>query len=338
MIESLKKYAVLQEVIDRCNSVVLEILRKSTIREAAIALESFENGGKRLRPALLILTSQVPDCKPIDDIESPLLDLAGAVELIHLATLFHDDVIDEVDIRRRSVSARVKYGSHASVLAGDFALAEALHLVERSRLKHTMPEFLRTIRVLVRGESLETLHKFNFDLNEATYYEIISEKSASLFALSCKVGALSYRSEYADMLGHFGWNLGMAFQMIDDLDDMMAHPNQTLDCDLQNGYISLPVIKVLSNLEDGHKDRLVKIIEEGDFSPANEVYIVSLFNETGTINQCTKGIDKHLDNAAQTLHRFQPGEARDLLFCIIEDLKNYTNNQTQNFVRFAASG
>jgi geranylgeranyl pyrophosphate synthase len=150
MIEALKKYAALQNSIQRCNGLVLEVLQKSAIREASIALESFKNGGKRLRPALVILTSQVPTGRPIEDLDEPLLQLAGAVELIHLSTLFHDDVIDGVDVRRQEKSARAKYGNHASVLAGDFALAEALQLVERSGLMHTMPDFLRTIRVLVR--------------------------------------------------------------------------------------------------------------------------------------------------------------------------------------------
>jgi octaprenyl-diphosphate synthase len=223
------------------------------------------------------------------------------------------------------------------VLAGDFALAEALCLVERSQLPHVMPDFLRTIRVLVRGESLETLHKFDFDINEATYYEIISEKSASLFSLSCKIGALSYKSEYADKLGHFGWNLGMAFQMIDDLDDMLAHPNQTLDCDLQNGYLSLPVIKALVNLEDGHRDRLVKIIKAGNLSLSNEFYIVSLCNEIGTIQQSNDTIHKHLNNAAEILGRFKKCEAKELLSFIIDDLRAYTNNQIDNFQKFTPS-
>jgi geranylgeranyl pyrophosphate synthase len=338
MIGSLRKYAVLQKAIGKCNDLVIDTLKQSKIREAEISLESFKNGGKRLRPALVILSSLTPNGDPINQIDDSLIGLAGAVELIHLSTLFHDDVIDEVDNRRGNISARAKYGNHASVLAGDFALAEALDLVNRNRFSHTMPEFLRTIRVLVRGESLETVHKFNFDINEATYYEIISEKSASLFALSCKVGALGLHSEYADTLGHFGWDLGMAFQMIDDLDDMLAHPNQSFDCDLRNGYISLPIIKTLGNLEDGNRDRLVKIITESDFSTANEVFIVSLCNEMGAIEHCKHAIDKHLQNAENTLSRFRPGNAKELLAAIINDLKAYAVNQADNFLKFTGSG
>lgn len=338
MIGSLKKYAVLQEVIGRCNDLVIDTLKQSKIREAEISLESFKNGGKRLRPALVILSSLAPNGTTLDQIDEGLIGLAGAVELIHLSTLFHDDVIDEVDFRRQHKSARAKYGNHASVLAGDFALAEALELVSKNPFSHTMPEFLRTIRVLVRGESLETVHKFNFDINEATYYEIISEKSASLFALSCKVGALGLHSEYADALGHFGWDLGMAFQMIDDVDDMLAHPNQSFDCDLRNGYLSLPVIKTLNTLEDGNRDRLVKIIKDGDFSPDNELFIVSLCNELGAVEQCSEAIGKHLDNAGGSLTRFQQSDAKDLLSSIINDLKAYAGNQITNFMKFTGAG
>ena len=338
MIGSLNKYAVLQEVIGKCNDLVIDTLKQSKIREAEISLESFKNGGKRLRPALVILSSLAPNGNTLDQIDDGLIGLAGAVELIHLSTLFHDDVIDEVDHRRQNMSARAKYGNDASVLAGDFALAEALDLVSKNRFSHTMPEFLRTIRVLVRGESLETVHKFNFDLNEATYYEIISEKSASLFALSCKVGALGLNSEFADTLGHFGWDLGMAFQMIDDMDDMLAHPNQSFDCDLRNGYLSLPVIKTLNKLEDGNRDRLVKIIKDADFSTDNEVFIVSLCNEMGAIEQCNEAIYKHLENAAGSLTRFQHSDAKELLSSIISDLKAYADNQINNFMKFSGAG
>jgi len=335
MIGALSKYAVLQEAIARCNDVVVHTLQQSKIREAEISLESFKNGGKRLRPALAILSSLASNGEPLDRIDPSIIELAGAVELVHLSTLFHDDVIDEVDYRRQEMSARAKYGNHASVLAGDFALAEALDLVAKNRFSHTMPEFLRTIRVLVRGESLETVHKFNFDINEAIYYEIISEKSASLFALSCKVGALALHSEYADTLGHFGWDLGMAFQMIDDLDDMLAHPNQSFDCDLRNGYISLPVIKTLAGLEDGNRDRFMKIIQDADFSPANEKFIVSVCSEMGALRQCHDAIEKHLQNAGKTLARFGTGDAKGLLQAIIGDLQIYAGNQADNFLKFS---
>jgi len=257
MIQAIKKYAILKDVIERCNEVVRERLRENAIREADIALESFQNGGKRLRPALLVLSSQVPGGDGIGDVEPGLVDLAGAVELVHLATLFHDDVIDEVDHRRAKQSARLKYGNYASVLTGDYALAEALELVHRSQHPEAMPEFIRTLRVLVRGESLETLHKFDYDVTEAQYYDIISEKSASLFALSCKAAVIGSAPEYADVLGHFGWNLGMAFQMIDDLDDMLDSPQKSFDCDLRNGYLALPIIHTLSRLKDKHRDELI---------------------------------------------------------------------------------
>ncbi len=334
MIQALQKYAVLKDVIDRCDRVVTDTLKTNTLPEANIALESFNNGGKRLRPALLILSSMVPRGTDLDDVDPALIELAGAIELVHLATLFHDDVIDDVDTRRTKLSARLKYGNYASVLTGDLALAEALELVQRSGHPEVMPEFIRTLRVLVRGESIETSNKFNFDLSEAEYYDIISEKSASLFALTCKVGALCQGMEYADSLGHFGWNLGMAFQMIDDLDDIVDNPNHSYDCDLRNGYLSLPMIRVLGHLEDGHRDKLVKIIEAGDFSDQNERYIVSLCMELGAIEETNAEIHKHLVRAGDSLGRFGPSQARELLEHIVTDLTDYADRQVENFATF----
>jgi geranylgeranyl pyrophosphate synthase len=338
MIDALKKYDAMSSVIDRCNDRVLEVLQASSLREAKIAAESFKNGGKRLRPALMILSSLLHTGQPIESVEPPAIDLAAAIELIHLATLFHDDVIDNVETRRAQISARMKYGNHSSVLAGDFVLAEALLLVQKSGLTHTMPDFLRTIRVLVQGESRETLHKFDFDIKEATYYEIISEKSASLFALSCKVGGLSRHSEYADLLGHFGWDLGMAFQMIDDLDDMLDLPRGMHDCDLRNGYLAIPLIRALNSSKDGYRDELIRTIRTGDFTPQTEMRIVKICRDHGGFDTAANEIRKHLDRAAQAMNRFETGgEARGLLDAIILDLRAYSDLQMNEFTAFAGT-
>lgn len=339
MLHALGKYDSLSSVIDRCNSRVLEIIQAATIREARIAAESFENGGKRLRPALMILCSALPDGRRIEEVDAGTIDLAAAVELIHLATLFHDDVIDEVETRRAKASARTTYGNYASVLAGDFVLAEALLLVQKSGHAHTMPEFLRTIRVLVHGESRESLHKFDFDINEAVYYEIISEKSASLFALSCKAGGLGRRSEYADLLGHFGWNLGMAFQMIDDLDDMLDLPRGMSDCDLKNGYLALPVIRTLGSLRDGYREELIGMIRAGDFTTENQRRIVGICRDQGGFELAAAEVRKHLDRASEATARFtQGGEARALLDAIILDLGAYSELQMSELDAFAGTG
>ena len=335
MIHALKKYDELRDVVDRCNTMVVDRIRENATHEANIALESFNNGGKRLRPILLVLSAKAHDGGRLDDVSDSLIKLASAIEMVHLATLFHDDVIDQVDTRRSKLSARLKYGNYASVLTGDFALAEALDLVHRSGVASAMPEFIRTLRVLVRGESLETSHKYNYALSEAQYYEIISEKSASLFALSCKVGALASGAEFADALGHFGWNLGMAFQMIDDLDDMLDNPQRSYDCDLRNGYIALPMIRVLDALKDGYRERLVRIIETGDFNPENERFIVGLCLEYGAIAQAHQAIERHLERATDTLARFSGSPAKDLLGGVVHDLRAYAGQQVENFAGFA---
>lgn len=337
MIEALNKYESLSSVIGRCNDVVLEVLAAGAIREARIAAESFRNGGKRLRPALMILSSMASNGSTTKEVPTSLVELAGAVELVHLATLFHDDVIDEVETRRAKLSARAKYGNYISVLAGDYVLAEALLLVNRSGLHHTLPEFLRTIRVLVRGESRETNHKYDFDMNDAAYYEIISEKSASLFSLSCKVGGMSHGSDYTDVLGHFGWNLGMAFQMIDDLDDMLELPAGNADCDLKNGYIALPVIHVLGSVRDGHRESLVELIRGGAFTTEDEMEIAFLCARHGGIQHAHEEIRRHLDRAREYVEPLRDGDAKALLGAIVSDLGSYADAQVAEYLRLASA-
>ncbi len=331
MMEALKKYEAVQPVIERCNSMVLDILESSRIREARIAAESFNNGGKRLRPMLMLLASMASNGSRVGQASTSLIELAAAVELVHLATLFHDDVIDEVESRRMVLSARAKYGNYISVLAGDYVLSEALLLAQRSGVSAAMPDFLQTIRVLVSGESRETNHQFDFDMDETTYFDIISEKSAALFALSCKVGGMTGRSGRAEALGEFGWNLGMAFQMIDDLDDMVGLTNGSMDCDLKNGYLALPVIHVLAGLRDAHRDQLVDLIRNGDFTPDDERWIVALCTDHGAILHTRNEIDARLDRARETLVDFDQNEGMKMLQSILTDLKAYSDGQVADF-------
>jgi octaprenyl-diphosphate synthase len=337
MHHALKKYDSMRHLIDRCNAVVLDTLEASNVREARIASESFKNGGKRLRPMLAILSAMAPNGASRDEIPTSLIELAAAIELIHLATLFHDDVIDEVEERRAKLSARAKYGNYISVLAGDYALSEALLLVHRSGRHEAMPEFLRTIRVLVSGESRETNHKFDFNMNDATYYEIISEKSASLFALSCKVGGMTTGADMADVLGHLGWNLGMAFQMIDDLDDMIDAPEGSTDCDLKNGYLALPIIRALGNLNDGHREGLLEIIRRGEFTDEDQHRVITACTDHGGFRHAKSEIDKHLERAAQALDHFDPSEARTMLEQILHDLGLYSIAQVEEFSKLYKS-
>ena len=119
----------------------------------------------------------------------------------------------------------------------------------------------------------------------------------------------------------------MAFQMIDDLDDMLDSPRRSYDCDLRNGYISLPVIRLFAAMENGHREALVDIIERADFTPENERLIVSLCSQYGTIDQTQVEIHRHLDRARETLDRFEPGEAWKLLAHVVDDLKAYADTQ-----------
>jgi geranylgeranyl pyrophosphate synthase len=331
MMEALKKYEPMQSEIERCNAMVLTILESSRVREARIAAESFKNGGKRLRPMLMILSSMASNGSSRNHVPDSLIQLASAVELVHLATLFHDDVIDEVESRRTRLSARVKYGNFVSVLAGDYVLTEALLLVQRSGAHHTMPEFLETIRVLVSGESLETNHKFDFGMSEQDYFDIISEKSASLFALSCKVGAMSIHSDRSVALGDFGWNLGMAFQMIDDLDDMLGITNGSMDCDLKNGYLALPVIRLLSALDGPGREELIDLIRLGEFGPEEETRLAMLCTEHGGLQHARKEIGSHLDRAKQNLERFDTNGGAEMLRSIVSDLQSYADGQVRGF-------
>jgi geranylgeranyl pyrophosphate synthase len=127
----------------------------------------------------------------------------------------------------------------------------------------------------------------------------------------------------------------MAFQMIDDLDDMLDSPQKSFDCDLRNGYLALPMIRVLNALQDGHRERLVQIIETGDFRPEHERFIVDLCHEYDAITETRAAIERHLVRADDTLSRFAASPARDLLGGIVADLRAYAGHQVENFTEFS---
>jgi len=211
----------------------------------------FEAGGKRVRPLALLLATAC-----FGAIDARARDLGAAAELVHMATLLHDDVIDDGDQRRGHPTSRRIWGNAVSVLAGDMLLVEALRLAslgassgaagsgseprprnERETHQATWTELVSTLGQLVDGEIIQLRGRLAVSLDEATYFEIVRGKTASLFEWALRAGARTggARAESIDALGRFGASLGVAFQLVDDLLDYegdAAHTGKTLFADL----------------------------------------------------------------------------------------------------------
>jgi octaprenyl-diphosphate synthase len=219
------------------------------------------SGGKRLRPSLLLLSSKL-----IGDGGPSAVRLGAVVEIIHAATLVHDDVIDEAEIRRGRPSTNAQWGNHTSVLAGDWLYMQAFQIAVRERNFRVLDILIGLTQMMVEGELLQLERIGHIDVSEADYMELVHRKTAGLFSACARLGSLVAGADSCaeDKLGDYAWNLGMAFQLVDDMLDFTAR-EQTLGKpvggDLREGKITLPLIYALERATPDER-RLVEIILE----------------------------------------------------------------------------
>jgi octaprenyl-diphosphate synthase len=228
-------------------------------------------GGKRLRPLLLLLAARAlghggPDAH----------QLAAVVEFIHTATLLHDDVVDESDLRRGRRTANALFGNAASVLVGDFLYSRSFQLMVELDRMEVMRILADTTNAIAEGEVLQLLHVRNPDTDEAAYLRVIERKTAVLFAAATRLGALLAGADAAtcDALHAYGLNLGYAFQVADDVLDYASDADtigKNLGDDLAEGKATLPLIHAMAHADDARRARLRGIVEAGDRDALPEV-------------------------------------------------------------------
>ena len=220
-------------------------------------------GGKRVRPLLVILaaraaaagvhvvTDHEPHTHESGETRAALTRLAQAAELVHAATLLHDDVLDDGRTRRGLPAARILWGNAASVLGGDFLLIRALELTAAANIEGTLAELLGAIGSMIDGEALQLQHRGKSDLDPAGYLSVVDGKTASLFAWCGRAGArLAGAGQLAEALGAYGLHLGRAFQIVDDVLDVEGDPcalGKSVLSDLREGKLTLPVLYALEH-------------------------------------------------------------------------------------------
>ncbi|MBI3272114.1 MAG: polyprenyl synthetase family protein [Planctomycetes bacterium] len=202
--------------------------------------------GKRLRPALLLLSARA--CGEVREIH---YGLGAIVELIHTATLVHDDVLDEATLRRNIESLPMRWGNEMSVLFGDYLFARAFHLAADLRSQEALDILARASEALCLGEMLQTSERWNLQLSEEQYLSIIEKKTASLFGACCRLGAhfAGASPAVAAAFERFGTDFGLAFQIVDDFVDLTgdeARAGKSLGTDLLKGKLTLPLIRLLA--------------------------------------------------------------------------------------------
>ncbi|MGN6153114.1 MAG: polyprenyl synthetase family protein [Lysobacteraceae bacterium] len=264
-------------------------------------------GGKRLRPMLLLLAARAlghggPDAH----------QLAAVVEFIHTATLLHDDVVDESDLRRGRKTANALFGNAASVLVGDFLYSRSFQLmVELDRLP-VMRILADTTNAIAEGEVLQLLHVRNPDTDEPAYLKVIERKTAVLFAAATRLGALLAGADEATQqrLHDYGMALGYAFQIADDVLDYSADEaalGKHLGDDLAEGKATLPLIHAMRHSDAATRDRLRAIVEAGEVEAMPEV--LAAIGATGGLAYSRSRADDYADAAERALDGLDDNEA-----------------------------
>lgn len=270
-----------------------ENVKSNSLLISQVARHLVNRHGKRLRPALVFLSYGLCSDSKARNVANPqVMNVALAVEFIHTATLLHDDVIDQSKVRRGQVSVNHKWNNLVSVLMGDFLLAKALRLL----VETDSPAILSTVSGatvnLSIGEMSEVQESHNLDLEEETYFQIISDKTASLFTASCEAGSVAAGADPGMQQGlrEYGQNLGMAFQITDDLLDWVGETEKTgkgLGTDLKEGKITLPLIHTLRECDRSNRTKIVRLLEN-NFNRKDFEKILSFMKGNGGVEYSQK--------------------------------------------------
>jgi octaprenyl-diphosphate synthase len=257
--------------LEACNRVIVAQMDSPVALIPQLAAHIVAAGGKRLRPLLTLASARLCGY-PNQDLGARHVDLAACVEFIHTATLLHDDVVDESQLRRGLASANAVFGNKASVLVGDFLFARAFQLMVDDASLRVLAILSKAAATIAEGEVLQLVTQNDLSTTEARYLEVVQGKTAALFSAACQIGAVvANRPEAEEVaLAEYGMNLGIAFQLVDDALDYVADQatlGKTIGDDFREGKITLPVLLAFVAGDESEKAfwrRTIETLEQTD--------------------------------------------------------------------------
>ena len=266
----------------------------------SMAKYCLESTGKRLRPSLVFISGWQGEGVINDD----LVRAAGVIEMVHLATLVHDDIMDQADIRRNRRTASRQFGPDAAVLLGDTLFCEALHVASLFPTNEVCRLVSESTRKVCSGEIIQTMRRRDTSLTRADYYRVIDLKTAELFRVSCRLGALltDHAANFVEAANEFGRHLGIAYQLYDDLVDFLGEEEKigkTLGTDLATGKLTLPLMLLLEKLPPQERDAVLKALHDG--LPMPLASSVERMRELGIAAGVVQAIDSELVLARRVL-------------------------------------
>lgn len=275
-------------------------------------------GGKRLRPVMVLLSGHFGRYD-----EKKLIPLSAAVEIMHMATLVHDDIIDESELRRGRPTTRSRWGNQVAVLTGDFLFTKAFSLVTHNVSQKNMHHLSNAIRAICEGEVDQFQSRYTKNISILRYLKRIARKTAALFSLSCHVGAAESNCRYETIrcLKKFGHDFGMAFQITDDILDFNGSRNEMgkpLYTDFAEGIYTLPIIYTLQNKQYG--ERMESYIGRKDLSEPEIREVGQLVVESGGLDKSKQLALRYLDRCHESLGHLPNNSAKGAMKELVEEL------------------
>jgi octaprenyl-diphosphate synthase len=310
--------ALLQDDLKRVNTLILERMRSPVALIPQLAGHIIAAGGKRLRPMLTLACARL--CGYRGDRH---IALAAAVEFIHTATLLHDDVVDDSDLRRGLATANAVWGNKASVLVGDFLFSRAFELMVEDGALPVLAILSKASAVIAEGEVLQLVTSNDVATTEASYLEVINAKTAQLFSAASRIGAVvAERSDAEERaLESFGRNLGIAFQLIDDMLDysaLEAELGKTVGDDFREGKITLPVVLALRVADEREREFWRRTLEDSDQREGDLEHAIGLMRRHGTLAATLERAREYGVAARRALLTFRDSPERQALDEVIE--------------------
>ncbi len=281
-----------------------------------LAQHSFRIGGKRLRPALLLLVAQATG-----EVNDSHRVLAAVVEMVHTATLVHDDILDEAAIRRHENTANARWGNQTSVLLGDYLFTHAFYLASTLETTYGCRSIGRATNTVCEGELRQTANSGNFELPRETYYQIIEAKTAELCACCCRLGAhySNASGPLVESLESFGRHLGIAFQIADDLLDLEGEESVTgksLGTDLGHCKMTLPLIHLRDQLQGVEQQKLRSLVSQP--TAENLAELLDWLEQSGSLRHTREMAAEHVAQAIALLEGLAASPSQESLLQIAQ--------------------
>jgi len=309
-------YTLIKEDMSSVDVMIQARLQSDVVLINQLGHYIINSGGKRLRPALAILCARACGYQ-----DQQHINLATIIEFIHTATLLHDDVVDNSDMRRGRETANNLWGNEASVLVGDFLYTRSFEMMVEMDSMRLMKILSHTTNVIAEGEVLQLLNCNDADTTEQRYLEVIHHKTAKLFEAAGLLGAVISQSslEIEDAMAKYAMHLGSAFQLVDDLLDYSASSEsigKNIGDDLAEGKPTLPLIYAMQHGTEQQAQVIRTAIEQGQRDKIDD--IISIINDTGAIDYTSLAAKKEVNNAKAALSIIDDSEYKDALLALAD--------------------